>query len=168
MEGTRQEIPQWIWYNAQFAFKFQETLEKCPDKSLREFWSYFKKDQNLENLQDFHLKNQGMVLTLMYGLLVVPKEMWGTEKLDKNFKFETKKELKITQPNHPISNSEIIKYMRNSVSHANFEIYSGLNQYVFWNKNKDGQRNFECIVSHESLGKFLTEIGKFYINEVRN
>lgn len=165
MKSTRKEIPHWAWYNGQFLFKFQESLERNPYLTIGELWSNFKKDQKLEGF-DFGLKNQGTVLMLLYGLLVVPKEIWGTDKIDSDFKFETKKELIITKPCNELSNSDIIRRIRNAVSHANFEVYADLNQYIFWNMNRKGQRDFEAVVSHEGLGKFLTEVGKYYINQV--
>ena len=168
MNETREEIPQWVWYSGYFLFKFQEALESNPQKTIGELWSDFKKDQNLGGFTDFSLKNQGTVLMLLYGLLVIPKEIWGTEKIDNEFKFETKKYLEIKIPDRKLPNSEIIRYIRNAVSHANFEVYADLNQYIFWNVNRKNERDFELLVSHESLGRFLTEIGKFYINEVRN
>ena len=163
MKDTRKEIPHWVWYTAQFIFHIQESFELNPNETIGEVFSRILKEQNMPD--DFSLKNQGTVLMLLYGLLVIPKEIWGGKVLNKSFSFATRSEFRILNPVRVLSNSELIRFLRNAISHANFAIYSGLDQYIFWNM-KEGQRNFEAVVSHVGLGKFLTEVGKYYINQV--
>jgi hypothetical protein len=165
MKNTRKEIPHWVWYTGQFLFHAQESFEQRPNQTIGNVFTSFLRNQNMTDSKVFTLKNQGSILMLLYGLVVVPKEIWGSELLDKSFPFTTRKEFRILKPERNLRNSEIIKLLRNAISHANFDIYSGLDQYIFWNIN-NGQRNFEAVVSHEGIGKFLTEIANYYINHV--
>ena len=167
MNNSREEIPQWCWYNGQFIFNFQESLQNKPNQSIQEYFNQFKNRNELDNI-DFNLKNQGMVLMLLYGLLVIPREIW--ERTDTTyFQGISIHHFEFTiQPESTIDTSLFIRMMRNAISHANFEIDYQANSYKFWNINNNGQRTFEVKISHEGLGCFLTEIGKYYINEVKN
>lgn len=121
MNDSRNEIPQWTWYNGQFLFQFDEQLKKNPDKSISEFFDDFLTGQGLENLNVYHTKNQGTVILLMYGLLVIPKEIW--ERSTTNFQFKTKEKfsIKISTGNYP-DTLNFLRLLRNSLAHANFSI----------------------------------------------
>jgi len=168
MKDTRIQIPHWVWLTSQFVWQIQQSLEQDPNQSIGNLFTSFLKSQSITDPSLFSLKNQGTVLMLMYGLVVVPKEIWGAEVLDKSFPFTTKTEFKIVQPEHGLSNSQLIKSLRNAIAHANFAIYSGMDQCVFWNMNKNVQRNFETVVSWQGIGRFLTEVGTHYLNNVIN
>ncbi len=167
MNNSREEIPQWCWYNGQFVFHFQESLQNNPNKSIQEYFNQFKNKNGLDNV-DFNLKNQGMVLMLLYGLLVVLREIW--EKTGPTyFQGISMQHFEFTiRPDNTTDTSHFIRMMRNAISHANFEIDSQANSYKFWNIDSNEKRTFEVKVSHDGLGYFLTEIGKYYINEVKN
>ena len=57
--------------------------------------------------------------------------------------------------------------MRNAIAHANFEVIDLNNGiYEFWNVGRDGNVDFKVRIDHCGLGKFVTEVGQHYINQV--
>jgi len=166
MSESRQEIPLWTWYNGQFLFQFQEHVEKNSDKTISQFFEEFKKNQNIESPDFYQTKNQGTVILLMYGLMVIPKEIW--EKKTTEFEFLTRKKFEINiSPNDNLDTLDFLRLMRNSLSHANFSIDIPNSKFKFWN-NKDAVKNFEVEINFGDLGEFIAEVGKYYINVVRN
>ena len=167
MSDSRQEIPQWTWYNGQFLFQFDEQLKKNPDKTISQFFSDFLTSQGLQNLNIYHTKNQGTVILLMYGLLVIPREIW--ERTNTNFSFTTRTKFSIKQPtDNNLDTLNFLRLLRNSLSHAIFLIDTETAKLTFWNNQNNGTRNFEVEISYGDLGDFLSEVGKYYINEVKN
>lgn len=166
MSDSRQEIPQWTWYNGQFLFQFDEQLKQNPNKTILEFFNDFLKDQNLQDVNIYHTKNQGTVILLMYGLLVIPKEIW--EKSNTNFQFKNRKKFIFKPPTDiNLDTLNFLRLLRNSLAHANFSIDVTQARLTFWNNN-NGKRNFEVEISYGDLGQFLSEVGKYYVNEVKN
>ena len=162
---TRQEIPQWTWYNGQFLFQFDEELKKNPDKTIAQFFSDFLAKEGIKNLGFYHTKNQGVAILLLYGLLVIPKEIW--EKSSTNFQFTTRGKFSIKPPTEiNLSSLKFLQLLRNSLAHANFSIDISSSRLTFWN-NRNEIKNFEVEISFADLGEFLSEIGKYYVNEVK-
>ncbi|TKT86539.1 hypothetical protein [Dyadobacter frigoris] len=123
MEKERNDIPLWTWFNGQFLFQFEEQLEKNPNKTIAEFFKDFLVDQKLNNFNFYHTKNQGTIIFLMYGLMVIPKEIWEKSKTD--FPFSTRQKFKF----NPLSDQSIdtlnfLRLLRNSLAHANFSLDS--------------------------------------------
>ncbi len=162
------EIPQWSWYNGRFLFAFQEALETDNSKSLGDFFGEFKENNELTPPFIFQLKNQGVIISLLYTLLVIPRETWENNlNTGTSFSFKTRENFKIEIGQKTSSdNWEFLRLMRNSISHANFSINVEQSEYCFWNENNSNVKNFKATISHEGIGKFITEIGKYYINEV--
>ena len=163
--AMREEIPQWCWYNGQLLFALSDALAETPNMSLADFMLRFKQSQGLTTF-DFNLKNQGLLLSLLYGLLVVPKEIWENKGVGTSFSFKTRSHFTITSPSSPTTD-EFLRLLRNAIAHANFEVILSQGLYRFWNVNPKGLRNFEATISHANLGAFVAEIGKYFINEVR-
>jgi len=161
----REEIPQWSWYNGQFLFKFDEYLKNGKHQtSLEQFYKDFINENSIpEGI--YHTKNQGIVISLLYTLLVIPKEIWEKENTSFNFEYDDYFET-IEGKFH--NTLDFLRLIRNSISHANFDVDIKSSEYIFWNTNKKGLINFKFKSNHEKLGKFLTMIGKYYINDVRN
>lgn len=165
---SREEIPVWTWFNGQLLFQFDEQLRQNPTQSISQFFTDFLISQGIENHNFYHTKNQGTVILLMYGLLVVPKEIW--EKDGTEFRFITRDKFLVNIPTDDhLDTSNFLRRLRNSLSHANFSIDVSQARVTFWdNRLKDGKRNFEVEIAWEDLGKFLAEVGKYYVNEVKN
>src|SRR3989338_6472158 len=66
MGNSREEIPQWIWYNGQFLFQFDEQLKKNPKMTISSFFSDFLTNQGLQNLNIYHTKNQKRMKKLSF------------------------------------------------------------------------------------------------------
>ncbi len=66
-----------------------------------------------------------------------------------------------------VKTEEFLRLLRNSIAHANFEIVPETNLYKFWNIGPKGVKNFEVEIAHGDLGMFISEVGKYFINEVR-
>lgn len=163
MEKSRQEIPQWSWYNGQFLFQFDEQLRENPNQSLSDFFTSFITNQRLPS-NIYHTKNQGTIILLLYGLLVIPKEIW--EQTSTNFPFETRSLFE--EKTMPTQNDSLnfLRLLRNSLAHANFSVDTDTSKFMFWNI-RNNVKNFEVEITYNDLGKFLTEIGLYYINEVK-
>ncbi len=167
MSDSRHEIPQWTWYNGQFLFQFDEQLKKNPNLTISQFFTDFLKSQGLENLNIYHTKNQGTVILLLYGLLVIPREIW--EKTSTNFQFTTRNKFSVKTPptDSNLDTLKFLRLLRNSLAHANFSIDISNAKLTFWN-NYNGTKNFEVEIGYGDLGEFLSEVGKYYVNEVKN
>jgi hypothetical protein len=164
--NSRQEIPLWTWYNGQFLFQFDEQLKTNPNKTISEFYSDFLQDQKLQDHEFYHTKNQGTVLLLMYGLIVIPREIW--EKSTTNFKFNTRNKFVFKLPTgRNVDTFDFLRLLRNSLSHANFSVNVKTMNLNFWNVNRHGVKDFEVEIKYDELGDFLAEIGKYYVNEVK-
>jgi hypothetical protein len=167
MNKERDDIPLWTWYNGQFLFLFDEQLKKNPNQTMLEFYSNFLKTQGIHNRNFYHTKNQGTVILLLYGLFVIPKEIW--EKNFTNFPFSTRPKFKLNPPtNSNLNTYEFLRLFRNSLAHANFSINVQSTIITFWNNQKDDTKNFEVEIFLADLAEFTTEVGKYYINVVRN
>jgi hypothetical protein len=166
MNDSREEIPVWTWYNGQLLFQFDEQLNKNPNKTISEFFADFRADQKLENVNFYHTKNQGTVILLMYGLMVIPREIW--EKQETSFPFETREKFTVNLPTSAdnLDTLKFLRLLRNSLAHANFSIDVTSARLTFWNNNDNGNKNFEVEISYHDLGEFIVEVGKYYINDV--
>ena len=167
MNKERDDIPLWTWYNGQFLFLFDEELRKNPNQTISQFFITFLKSQNLQDYNFYHTKNQGTIILLLYGLFVIPKEIW--EKDYSNFPFTSRHKFTF---NHPTDNNldtfNFLRLFRNSLAHANFQLDTNTTRLTFWNNQKDGVKNFEVEISYPDLADFTAEVGKYYINVVRN
>ena len=163
--GTRENIPQWNWYNGQFLFSFDEALRVNPGQTISEFYDAFRRTHGLQDFT-FTLKNQGAIIALLYALLVVPREIWERDNKETTFAFETKPQFHVRRGD-VTDTWNFLRLMRNAISHANFDVNVADSLYTFWNQTRSGDIDFEVTISHEGLGNFLTEIGKYYINHVK-
>jgi hypothetical protein len=159
----KNEIARWGWYNGLFMHEFQELLEVNPSATIQAFHTDFRKD--FLNGIEFPLKNQGLVISMLYMVLVIPRELWEKEKIETNFKFNTKNHFTFIIPENDIDNWDFLSMMRNAISHANFDMTDdGI--YSFWNISSDKNINFKVTICHCKLFEFINEVGKYYINEV--
>ncbi|MFL0162463.1 HEPN family nuclease [Aquirufa salirivi] len=166
MTDSREDIPKWTWYNGQFLFQFDEQLKQNPNMTIYDFFQEFLTNQKLQSLNIYHTKNQGTVILLLYGLLVIPKEIW--EETNTNFKFESRDKFTFNHPTDKnLDTITFLRLLRNSLSHANFAIDIENKRLKFWNDYK-GIKNFEVEIRYDDIGVFLSEVGKYYINEVMN
>lgn len=124
----RNEIPRWFWMNGQLNFELSKALETDPTQSISHFIQEFEKSRGLR--PGFNIKNQGMMISLLYGLLVVPKEIWESGNVETAYQFKTKSLFTINTGTFN-QVSDFLRLMRNSVSHANYEITLDPSGYKF-------------------------------------
>ena len=76
MNKERNDIPLWTWLNGQFLFQFQEQLETNPNKTISNFFNDFCAEPfpGSKKCDFYQTKNQGTIIILLYGLMVIPKE----------------------------------------------------------------------------------------------
>lgn len=166
MNGYRKEIPKWVWYIGQFLFHFQDQLANGGQMTVAHCFSTFKEAQQLQNCPGVQLKNQGTMLMLLYGLLVIPREMWNYQGLPE-FPFHTRQEFQFCIAEENVAARKFLTHMRNAVAHANFDVNIENGTYTFWNTQNDGMINFKVKVPRVGLCKFVTEVGQYYINSVK-
>ncbi len=168
MNKEKNDIPLWTWLNGQFLFQFQEQLETNPNKTISNFFNDFcaKPFPGSKKYDFYQTKNQGTIIILLYGLMVIPKEIW--EKNQTNFPFNTRRKFVFNPPTD--MNTDTLNFLRllqNSIAHANFSLDITKELWTFWNIKNDNVKNFEVSIKHIDLGHFTTEVGKYYLNDVR-
>ena len=144
----------------------------------------FQSDNGFESNTNFYLWNQGTMIMLLFGLLVVPREFWarflsddgnGSQKslADKlifdKFVFVPNELFKNEDDCQSVEKSKdiFLRKLRNSVSHNRIEILKGENGvFKFTNKKDAGVLDFSVSIKKNSLAVFLSKIGKFFIEEV--
>jgi len=157
------EIPKWGWYNGLFLFEYADALETKGKQDIHDFYDSFKR-KNL-NGNEFPIKNQGLSISLLYMLLVLPREMWENQQNNStSFAFKTRNLFKFEQGGD-FDTWNFLRCMRNSISHANFNMTQE-GEYTFWNTQQNGNINFRVTIMHSDLFTFITEIGMYFINEI--
>lgn len=159
----RNEIPRWGWYNGMFLFEYADALETKGIQDIHNFYDSFKR-KNLNGI-DFPLKNQGLSISLLYMLLVVPREMWENQNNNNTSFAFTTRNLFAFREGENLDTWNFLRCMRNSISHANFNMTQE-GEYTFWNTQQNGNINFNVTIMHANLLVFISEIGKYFINEI--
>jgi len=152
----RSDVPALAFMNAQIAQLAVHTQDfaKCMDQVVRGHYG----------LTEYRFINPAYAMSLMYCLIVVPKEMWS---LSENH--QVYKDLAQLDPvqlfdirikpsrfdSHPVY--YLVRHLRNSIAHANFELTAS-DGFIFW-EAKAGPRHFEARASDESLALFLSRVG---------
>ena len=157
-----EEIPQRAFINAQIVQEAQRTGN----------WAgAVKSICGLYGLSEYEHMNQAYVASLLYCLLVVPKEIWIEKdkahpvlrKIDENQLRERFQILVRKDPEFDVDfKYNLLHKLRNSVAHANYEIDDNMN-FTFWNESQ-GNENFRCTVTANNLMSFLSEVGSLLAN----
>jgi len=162
---TRTNITKWAWYTGSFLIIANRLNQENPASTTNLFEAFHQTHPEFPQGYRFNPVNPGMVMMLLYGILVVSKETWDARN---DFPFLSRQRFTFKVGNPEISSKDFIRLLRNAVAHAHFTVNVNSQEYTFWNVAKDGQRDFEVTVSQSTLGDFLTELGRFYINYVSN
>lgn len=125
----------------------------------------------------YQFENHAYVLSLLYCLIVVPKELWAN--LDNNI-YKTIDRSKLYElfevitddanlprviQHHPQPSERLIYRLRNSISHANISTNEQMD-FSFWDMPPGNQRKeWEVRITAANIMKFLTEIGTILANE---
>jgi hypothetical protein len=138
------------WLNlsiqAMISLKWLEECQTCKDDNLS-----YRLKQYMEQNQNVPLINPGILMCYSYIAFVYPRESClksvNTNKLNfSNFK--------IKRPLQEIKSENIIRRLRNSISHANFHITPDAN-IIFKDDNKSHNDPFEAEISCGDFGHFV-------------
>jgi hypothetical protein len=164
MTDHRKDIPSWAFINAQIA---QEAVHSGDlGRSVRSV----EENYGLPP-ESFKFINPAYMVSLLYCLIVVPKEIWPLSEnhstygeIDKDwllglFKVELSDDRLARYPVY-----YLIHHLRNAVAHANFAIEDNGN-FTFWDqKHKSSAPYFRASMSVDNLQVFLSKIGAHLAN----
>ena len=121
-------------------------------------------------LPSYEFMNQAYIVSLLYCLIVVPKELWLKNEhpiyKDLSEKYFFQEYFNILNGTDLANNewNRFINHLRNSVSHAHFTIDENLN-FTFWDcYGEKGLENYRVSSSSANLMKFISEIGSLIAN----
>jgi hypothetical protein len=166
MTDLREEIPQRAYINAEIIQVALNTL------TFRESIDAVKRKYQL---QEYDFVNPAYIISLLYCLLVVPREVWLKNEPDQTIYEEVKKcaslrYFVITNPeNHDgllvgYSVHSFLKHLRNSVAHARFSIDREMVFTFSDQENKKDEQQFRVSISARNLMEFLSEVGAILAN----
>jgi HEPN pEK499 p136 len=160
----RSEVPVWAFLNAQIV---QEAFRS--GDLTKAIWrieeSYGLPPNSLPIINLAH------VVSLLYCLIVVPKELWATDKLpaalskiNANWLFGLTS-ITVKSPNFdqdPVS--RFFRHLRNAIAHVRFEI-NARGDFTFWDqKNANSTQNFRAAFTQTNLEQFLSTVGPALAN----
>lgn len=157
-----------IWLHEIHSLEFVKTNEY---KTLK-FSDKFTQDTIAER----GVINQGYIPIALYSMLVIPKETIFNEYIDEYKDINTY----IASILKPQTNStyksdkksiDYLKHLRNSVSHAKFNMteYDGF--VIFMDENSRTGEKFECKLSNLHIGAIVEQLSlvhKKYIQKIQN
>lgn len=143
------QIPGQAWITTQIVMGLDTALEETPNITLKEYVDGQKKKTNIwDENPNFPIYNWGYLLMMAYAFLIVPKESTGKStwqissiNIENSLKKMTIRKNKKTSG---LSDSEnLINHMRNSISHANFEIVIKESNIIIF-KDYYGKKEENC------------------------
>jgi hypothetical protein len=126
-----------------------------------------------QGLEDYEFENPAYVVSLLYCLIVVPRELWARRPDDKVYcRIEEHCpvdlfDIRMEDPGGDKPPTyRLIRHLRNAVAHANFSVDSQMS-FVFWDSDPRGsvRRTWEARIGSEALMRFLTEVGSILASE---
>src|SRR3989344_9023135 len=175
------QITTQCWLTGQFLFYFEQQKRQSGSELYKAFLLSLNTNPKIN---DLNFVNQGVLLMLCYGLMVYPLEYWKSI-LDNDVYFQKiNKYVVEAAENHPegkinINNiselfeinkdtnaRDLLRHLRNSISHARIEVDLALNRFIFQDIDRDGtQVNFLAKITIKNLAIFLTGVGKYFCNQ---
>jgi len=165
MTDRRKEIPSWAFINAQIVQLAVQT------RDFRQCVRHVEKQYGLHSGALNYFINPAYLVSLLYCLIVVPKEVWVLrenhdvyDRIDKNWLMSvvTIDEADAGFETHPVY--YFIHHLRNTVAHANFSIADD-GAFAFWDqKNKAAVPHFRASMSLQGVQEFLSKVGALLAN----
>lgn len=165
MIDKRKQIPKLAYIEMQILQKAFKTDALVPSARHVEEEQKYPKDV---------LGNGGFqqvrVISLLYCLIVIPKELWNLKKDHEIFKSIDEKWLLtifvVKKHKHDFFDNttyNIIHCIRNSISHANFSHVG--TEYEFWDQYPNTKEEHTMITAPiEKLEVFIAEVGSLFAN----
>ena len=166
-KDMRAQMPLQSWLTSQIIMDIDTTLNINPNISLKEYIDGQKKKTNVWNENsDFPIYNIGYLFMMAYAFLVVPKE--SIEKYGLNVfsaKIEKYLDTMTIRTNRGQRNlgkiENIIRHIRNAISHANIDIVPEHNKLIFVDEYQD-KTTFDGDMEINKFKAFLVEYYKTY------
>jgi hypothetical protein len=116
-------------------------------------------------LKEYNIMNSAYIVSLLYCLIVIPKEAYWKDMDDLEpllrKLFSIKKCKKDFDKNFTFN---LIRAVRNSVAHANFSCDAQMN-FTFNDKEPTKEEHhFECTITRENIIEFLSKVGAIAAN----
>jgi hypothetical protein len=165
MVDRRSEVPTWAYINAQILQEARATGILVPAIARGEN-SYGLAPGSL------NLENSAFRLSLLYCLIVVPKELWlNSATLPASLAMVESQPIlglfsvEVKPPEFDGNPLQILlRRLRNSISHVRFSIGDD-NRLAFWDQRNDNAPvNFRASISLPDLMRFLSTIGPALAN----
>lgn len=120
----------------------------------------------------YEYRNPAYIVSLLYCLIVVPKEIWSGGEADplyEKISNDSVAKFRLVVPNNNWKKNLrywLIHYLRNSISHANYSVDESM-QFVFWNEPNGLEKpNWQVVIDGNNLMFFLSEVGSLLANAV--
>jgi len=159
MTDHRADAPTWAFLNAQIIQEAEAT------GALKLAIANVEQRHGLPS-GSLSLRNSAFVLSLLYCMLVIPKEIWARDALPPElasldphpilalFSVTLKPSKFDEEPFHTL-----LRRLRNSVAHARFAIDDS-GKITFWDQRNDSTpKDFEASITSDSLSLFLSTVG---------
>lgn len=155
----------WIAYSSKFISYMNEYAINCP-----EIIKQFCEKEGIRDCKDFEVINQGSIIMMLYGIFVVPKELWENTSKDGNsgiwekFNFDSRNTFIELESTNSLSKEIFLRRFRNSLAHSNFSVDKERGVIQFWNCNSDNHKNFMVENTPRGLGEFADEVSQHFFH----
>jgi hypothetical protein len=157
IKDFRVDIPVYSFLNAAIVDHAEKT------NAFAEHITLVLANAGLPPTTEYQFKNPAFICGLLYGLIVVPKEVWLHSKDDPIYQRLHESDLlelfTVTCCDRcPDAHSmfHLIRHLRNSIAHANFSV-DHTQAFTFWDqKNRGGPRTWEARIANPKLMEFLS------------
>jgi hypothetical protein len=164
MTDQRSDVPMWAWLNGQIIQEAFAAGELAPAIARVE-------KQYAVSPGTFSVENVGYLLSLLYCLIVVPKQLWLQTSLPPELASLDPQPIldlfRITQGSQNFDTNplyRLLRHLRNSIAHVRFSIDDS-NRLMFWDQYSDNHSiEFKASISLSDLMKFLSRIGPLLAN----
>lgn len=169
--NLRHEIPARAFINAQIIREARNT----PDfqKSIQKVIS--SPQYNAQGLDGYQYENPAYVASLLYCLIVVPKELWANPISDDSLYAQIEEHCPKDLFHTIIAASEnkkglsptrlVIYHLRNAVAHARYSVDSNM-RFIFWDqKSESSPIYWKAEIASDKLMIFLSKVGTILANE---
>ncbi len=164
MIDRRTEIPTWAFINAQIIQDADRSGALAP--SIKRIEDAYHVPRG-----SLRIINSAYAVSLLYCLVVVPKELWLRNELPSNRTALNPalflRLVSITLPSRQFDRDPVLgvlRHLRNALSHVRFEIGDN-GDFTFWDQSSDNSaRTFSATITRPNLEEFLSIVGAALAN----
>lgn len=162
MPDFRAQIPAAAWLNAHIVLRAE---------NLPEFQACIKSviDEAGGGIANHRVTDQSFIVSLLYCLLVVPKELWLSEDGVHHLELESKgllqyfEVVRLTARPDETETACLLRRMRNAVAHVHYTVDADTN-WRFWDQSRgESEPGFIVRTDKTRIGDFLSAIGPYLV-----